>query len=75
MRQAVRWKLLLSNPAEDVDLPRQQRRRFTVFDFEQAKQFVAAISGHKFEVLFGSPTDGRVPTQTLVREVWATTHS
>jgi hypothetical protein len=27
LRQAVRWKLILSNPAEDIDLPRQPRRR------------------------------------------------
>jgi integrase len=49
LRQAVRWKLLLTNPAEDVHLPRQPRRRFTVFDVGQAKQFIAAISGHEYE--------------------------
>jgi integrase len=43
LRQAVRWKLLLTNPAEDVHLPRQPLRRFTVFDVSQAKQFIAAI--------------------------------
>jgi hypothetical protein len=52
LRQAVRWKLLLTNPAEDLDLPSQPRRRFTVFDVEQAKRFIAAISGHKYKTLF-----------------------
>jgi hypothetical protein len=52
LRQAVRWKLVVTNPAVDVDLPRQPRRRFSVFDVEQAKQFVAAISGHIYGVLF-----------------------
>jgi integrase len=52
LRQAVRWKLLLTNPAEDVDLPRQSRRRCTLFDVEQAKQFIKAISGHEYETLF-----------------------
>jgi integrase len=52
LRQAVRWKLLLTNPAEDVDLPRQPRRRFTVFDIQRAKQFIAAISGHEYEAFF-----------------------
>jgi len=52
LRQAVRWKLLLTNPAEDVHLPRQPRRRFSVFDVRQAKQFIAAISGHEYEALF-----------------------
>jgi hypothetical protein len=43
--QAVRWKLLLTNPAEDVQLPRQPRRRFTVFDVEQATLTTAAAAG------------------------------
>jgi integrase len=52
LRQAMRWKLLLENPGEDVDLPRQQRRRCTVFDVAQAKQFIKTISGHLYEALF-----------------------
>ena len=44
LRQAVRWKLVLTNPAVAVDLPRQPRRRFSVLDVEQAKQFIAAIA-------------------------------
>jgi len=39
LRQAVRWRLLLTNPAEDVHLPRQPRRRFTVFDVGQPHQW------------------------------------
>jgi integrase len=68
LRQAVRWKLLLANPAEDVDLPRQQRRRCTVFDVAQAKHFIKAISGHAYEALFalaittGIPRCRRKPT-------------
>lgn len=52
LRQAVRWKLLPANPAEDVHLPRKPRRRFTVFDVGQPKQFIAAMSGHEHEALF-----------------------
>lgn len=66
LRQAVRWKLLLSNPAEDVDLPRQPRRRFSVFDVEQAKQFISAISGHIYGVLFAlAITTGMRPSEYL----------
>ncbi len=65
-RQAVRWKLLLTNPAEDVYLPRQPRRRFTVFDVGQAKQFIAAISGHQYEALFAlALTTGMRPSEYL----------
>ncbi|MGD0157925.1 MAG: tyrosine-type recombinase/integrase [Terracidiphilus sp.] len=66
LRQAVRWKLLLANPAEDVHLPRQPRRRFTVFDVSQAKQFIAAISGHEYEALFAlALTTGMRPSEYL----------
>ena len=66
LRQAVRWKLLLTNPAEDVHLPRQPRRCFTVFDVEQAKQFIAAISGHEYQALFAlAITTGMRPSEYL----------
>jgi integrase len=66
LRQAVRWKLLLANPAEDVDLPRQPRRRCTVFDVAQAKQFIKAISGHPYEALFNlAITTGMRPSEYL----------
>jgi integrase len=66
LRQAVRWKLVLTNAAEDIDLPRQLRRRFTVFDVQQAKQFIAAISGHKYEALFSlAITTGMRPSEYL----------
>ena len=66
LRQAVRWKLLLTNPAEEVYLPRHSRRRFTVFDVEQARQFIAAISGHRYEVLFAlAMTTGMRPSEYL----------
>jgi integrase len=71
LRQAVRWKLLLSNPAEDIDLPRQPRRRFSVFDVEQSKQFIAAISGHKYEVLLAlAITTGMRPSEYLAL-IWS----
>jgi integrase len=66
LRQAVRWKLLLMNPAEDVHLPRQPRRRFTLFDVSQAKKFIAAISGHGYETLFAlAITTGMRPSEYL----------
>ncbi len=46
LRQAVRWKLLLTNPAEDVHLPRQPRRRFTVFDVGHARREGASNAWH-----------------------------
>jgi integrase len=64
LRLAVRWKLLLTNPAEDVHLPRQPRRR--LLNVRQAKQFIAAISGHKYEALFAlALTTGMRPSEYL----------
>ena len=66
LRQAVRWKLLLENPAQDVHLPRQARRRLIVLDVEQSRQFIAAISGHEYEALFAlAITTGMRPSEYL----------
>jgi integrase len=66
LQQAVRWELLLTNPAEEADLPRQSRRRFTVFDVQQSKRFIAAISGHTYEALFAlAMTTGMRPSEYL----------
>jgi integrase len=64
LRQAVRWRFLLSNPAEDVHLPRQPQRSFTVLDVKDARQFIAAISGHEYEALFAlAITTGMRPSE------------
>ncbi len=56
----------MTNPAEDVHLPRQSRRRFTVFDVQQAKQFITTISGHRYEALFAlAITTGMRPSEYL----------
>jgi integrase len=53
-------------PAEDIDLPRQLRRRFILFNVQQAQQFIAAISGHKYEALFAlAITAGMRPSEYL----------
>ena len=40
LKQAVSWKLILENPADLVDLPRQNHRRFGVLSVEQARAFI-----------------------------------
>jgi integrase len=44
LKQAVRWNLILSNPADAVDLPRKDQRQIGVLNVEQARRFVRAIS-------------------------------
>jgi integrase len=66
LKQAVRWRLLLTNPAELVDLPRQTRRSVGVLSVEQARTFMAAIVGHPYEALFGlAMTSGMRPSEYL----------
>lgn len=40
--QAVRWRLLVRNPVDQVDVPRQVRREMLAMDLEQARKFLVA---------------------------------
>jgi len=42
LEQAVRWQFLPRNPAQYVDLPRQERREMKAFSSEQATRFLEA---------------------------------
>ena len=65
-KQAVRWNLILANPADLVDLPRQDRRRFGVLSVEQARGFMKAIAGHTYQALFAlAMTSGMRPSEYL----------
>jgi integrase len=66
LKQAMRWNLILSNPADSVDLPRQDRRQIGVLNVEQARTFVKAISGHPYWALFAvALTTGMRPSEYL----------
>lgn len=66
LKQAVRWTLALSNPADLVDLPRQNGRRVGVLAVEQAQAFIKAIRGHRYEALFAlAMTSGMRPSEYL----------
>src|SRR5208282_4850295 len=66
LKQATRWNLILSNPAESVDLPRLDRRQIGVLNVEQARTFVKAISGHPYQPLFAlALTTGMRPSEYL----------
>ena len=66
LRQAVRWRLLLDNPAESEDLPRQSRQSVGVLTLDQARAFIEAIAGHPYETLFAlAMTTGMRPSEYL----------
>ena len=41
IRQAIRWQLLLSDPTQGIELPREQCREMSVLTTEQARSFLA----------------------------------
>src|SRR5262249_6849281 len=66
LKQAVRWNLILVNPAELVDLPRQNRRRVGVLSVEQGRTFMKAMIGHPYQALFAlAMTTGMRPSEYL----------
>jgi integrase len=66
LKQAVRWNLILANPADVVDLPRQDRQRVGVLSVQQARSFMKAIVGNPYEALFAlAMTTGMRPSEYL----------
>jgi integrase len=66
LRQAVRWNLIVANPADLVDLPRQDRRPVEVLSVKQVRIFIKAIQGHPYEALFAlAMTTGMGPSEYL----------
>lgn len=49
---AMRWDLLVRNPAALVKPPKRVRRKPQVYNKAQARQFVESIRGHRLESLF-----------------------
>jgi integrase len=66
LKQATRWNLILSNPADSLDLPRQDRGHIGVLNVEQARTFVKTISAHPHCSLFAlALTTGMRPSEYL----------
>lgn len=45
LKQAVKWEMLLRNPASVVDLPRLERKEMKAMRAEEINQFLAAVHG------------------------------
>jgi integrase len=52
LKQAVRWGVILKNPAEELQLPKQTRREMKCLTPKQAKQFLRFARRDKYGVLF-----------------------
>jgi integrase len=51
-KQAVKWKMLMQNPCDFCDLPRQVRSEMKGFTPDEAKLFLEAAENEKFYALF-----------------------
>lgn len=52
LKQAVRWRLLARNPADDVDLPRKSSREMPALSASEVGALRKALVGTKHEVFF-----------------------
>ena len=66
IRQAIRWQLLLSDPTQGVELPREQCREMSVLTTEQARSFLRTASHSPQACLFAvALTTGMRPSEYL----------
>ena len=66
MRQAIRWRLLLQDPTEGVQLPRLGRREMRVLDAEQSRIFMKAALKTPYGPVFAlALTSGMRPSEYL----------
>jgi integrase len=66
LRQAVRWQLLLNDPTEGVQLPRQPRREMRVLTTEQARTFLKVALTTPYGCVFAlALTTGMRPSEYL----------
>ena len=66
LNQAVKWRLLPSNPALYVDLPRQQKKEMRALSPEEAQKFLKSAADDKWGALFAlALTTGMRPGEYL----------
>lgn len=52
LKQAVKWQILVVNPCDAVDLPKQQRTEMNCLSPEEATKFLKAAKADKWYVIF-----------------------
>jgi len=52
LRQAVKERLIATNPAREVDLPKKSRKKPTVLNPEETRSFLASCDSHKHGLIF-----------------------
>jgi integrase len=66
MQQAVRWRLLLENPADGLKVPQQPRNEMRALTVDQARTLLKAAQGTKYGPVFAvALTTGMRPSEYL----------
>jgi integrase len=64
--QAVKWRMLASNPCSGAELPRAKQKEAQVLNVEEVTEFVRVLRGNRHEVLFlVALTTGMRPSEYL----------
>jgi integrase len=50
LKQAVKWRVLLHNPADAVELPKYVKPEMMAFSHDESNRFLEAIKGYKWEL-------------------------
>jgi integrase len=71
IRQAMRWQLLLNDPTQGVELPREQCREMSVLTTEQARSFLKTASHTPQACIFAvALTTGMRPPSEYLALCW-----
>jgi integrase len=66
LQQAVKWRLLTTNPADALELPKQRRKEIQVLSTEQTRTFLKAARRDRLGTLFAlAVTAGLRPSEYL----------
>jgi integrase len=65
-RQAVRWKIIVEDPCEGVDLPRMKRWEMQALSVDECRRFLSVARESKWSTLFAlALTTGMTPSEYL----------
>lgn len=66
LKQAVKWRMLVHNPSDSVELPRVARQEMAALSPEETARFIKAAASDKWSVLFNlAVTTGMRPEEYL----------
>jgi integrase len=69
--QAIRWRIIDRNPAEDVIKPKPARKEIQTLNEHQARQFLIAAQGSRYEALYDLAITSGLRAGELIGLKWS----